>query len=563
MKKGILATILVIVILVLLVAFIAGFIYMQFTQEPFVPEHSFLKINLSGRVVDIDTSVFPQKLSIKDLWYHLKRAQIDNRIDGIILKISSLYTGFAKIEDIGRLIKNFKQSGKPVIAFIEGGSTRSYYLATFADKIYLFKGGHLFLKGLASEAIFLKKTLSLLGIQADLFRIGDYKTAANMFTKEEMTPPHKESLEKLLADIYQSTLEGIAANRNLDAAAIKKVFEESPFSKQAYLDAGLIDGILYEDEILSDRGENIKTVSFHIYRETSSPRPYGGYKKIAVIFASGEIHPGRSGGTSIFGSDIVGSDTVAWQLRKVRKNPAVKAVVLRLNSPGGDAVASDVIRREVELTAREKPLVISMGDVAASGGYLIAVSSSKVMALPQTITGSIGVLAGKFVFKGLYDKIGIGKEMVKTSQYADMFSDYRLFTPAERKKMESLTSELYREFTEVVAQSRGMKVEEVDRVARGRVWAGSSALDHKLIDQMGGLDEAIEEAKKLAQIPALERVGIHIYPREKSLIDRLRELISGGPATMRAAPLATIRARLELYKTFFPALILPYQLTID
>ncbi|NIM11678.1 MAG: signal peptide peptidase SppA [Candidatus Aminicenantes bacterium] len=562
MKKGILITILVIVLLIVILALIGGYVYIQFTREPHIPENSYLQIDLIGPIVDIDNSVLPKKRSIRELWFHIKRAKVDKRIKGIILKISFAYGGFAKVEDIGRLIKDFKESGKKVYAFIEGGDIRSYYLSTFADKVYLFKGGYLILKGLASEAIFLKKTLSKLGIQGEFFHIGEYKTGANMFTEESMTPAHKEAIEKLLDDIYLATLEGIAVNRNLDVETVRKVIEEQPFSNQACLEAKLVDGILYEDEILENSEEKYVTLSFDTYRQTSSPLPYRGFKKIAVIFASGEIHLGQSGRRSIYGGEIMGSATVAKQLKSVRKNRYVKAVVLRIESPGGSGIASDVIRREVELAARKKPVVISMSDFTASGGYWIATPASKLMALPQTITGSIGVLGGKFVLKGLYDKIGLNKEIVKTSQYADMFSDYRMFSRDERDKIMELMKEMYRKFLNVVATSRNMDIEAVDKIGRGRVWTGSTALKLNLVDKLGGLNEAVEEAKKLAKIPPEEEIGIIIYPRRKTFFQRLMELMGEGSKISPTNLVLSFEEKINMYKTFFPAYLLPYKISI-
>jgi protease-4 len=240
MKKGVLITILVIVIFLIFLALVGGYIYMQFTREPYIPKNSVLRIDMSGPIVDVDQAVLSTSLSIKDLWYHIKRAKIDPRIKGIVLKIGYMKTGVAKIEDIGRLIKDFRKSGKKVVAYIEGGGIKEYYLSTFADKIYVFKGGYLFLKGLAAEAVFLKNTLNKLGIQAQLFHIGEYKTAANMFTREQMTPHHKESLERLLQDIYTSILEGIAKNRNLDIDPVKKIIEESPISPTWRLSSSMI-----------------------------------------------------------------------------------------------------------------------------------------------------------------------------------------------------------------------------------------------------------------------------------------------------------------------------------
>ncbi len=563
MKKGILITILVLVLVVVFLALIGGFIYMQFNREPDIPQHSYLKIEMSGAIVDSDTSPMSKKLSVRDLWYHLKRAKIDSRIQGILLKISYPNTGFAKIDDIGRLLNDFKKSGKKVYAFIEGADLLGYYLASFADKVYVFKGGDIFLTGLATEAMFLKNTFSKLGVAADLFHIGEYKTASNMFTEDRMTPPHKESMEKLLDDIFTSVLEGIAANRKLNVATVRTLVDNSPIRNQEYLDAKLIDGILYEDELLkiASPREDMELVDFKLYTETRDPLPFEGSKKIAVIFASGEINNGKSGGRSIFGGDVLGADTVAAHLKMARKNPYIKAVVLRVDSPGGSASASDVIRREAELVAKVKPLIISMSDLAASGGYWLSMSGTKIFALPATITGSIGVVTGKFVLKGLYDKVGINKEMITTSKYAGMFTDYREFSPEERAKIMEMMNGIYQSFLEVVSKNRKLKVEDVDKIAKGRVWAGNSALKLKLVDQLGGLDDALNEAKKMAKISANEPIGVSVYPRKQSMLDMIMDLV--GSKTEMTNPIASVEATLEMYKKFFPAMIMPYKLSIQ
>jgi len=560
MKRGILIAILVIVVFVIFLVLLGGFIYLQFQQEPFIPENSLLKIELAGKIIDSDDSVLSGAITIRDLFYHINRAKIDHRIKGIFLKLSYIQSGFSKIEDIGRILSDFKKSGKMVYAYIESGGLREYYLATFADKIYVFKGWDMYLKGLASESIFLKNTLSKLGVQAEMLQIGDYKTASNMFTQNEMTPAHRESLCKLLDDIYNSVLESIAAKRDIKLKKLSKLLDESPLTNQEYLKAGLIDKIVYEDEIFKNKKPKHRTVNFKTYKQTSSPNPYKGRGKLAVIFASGEIHIGKSGDKSLFGGKILGSDTVANQLRAVRKSPSIKAVVLRIDSPGGSPLASDIIRREVELTAEKKPVVISMSDLAASGGYWIAASGTKIMALPQTITGSIGVVGGKFVLKELYDNIGLNKEILKTSKYADMFSDYKLFTPGEREKLMKLMIRTYQLFLKIVSQNRNMKIKDVDKIAQGRVWAGWTAKKLNLIDKFGGIIEAINEAKELAKIPAEKGIRLKIFPKKKSLLDIIFEYIGIKATTIN--PIASIQAKLNSYKTFFPAVLMPYSIHI-
>ncbi|MCK5056516.1 MAG: signal peptide peptidase SppA [Candidatus Aminicenantes bacterium] len=559
MKKGVLIAILVLVLIIIFLALTVGYVYMQFTREPFIAENAVLKINLAGEIVDSDDSFFSKKNSIRDLWYHVKRAKHDERIKGMIVKISYLHTGFASVEDIGRILQDFRKSGKKVVAFIEGGGLREYFLATFADKVYAFKGVSLMLNGLAAEAVFLKKTFSKIGIEAEYYHIGKYKTAANMFTEEGLTPAHEEALQTLLDDIFAVIIEKIAVNRNINRETVRREISDFTFTCDNYVKLKLIDKLVYEDELLADFGKGYRVVDFDIYKETTSPLPYSGPDKVAVIFASGEIRSGYSGGQALLGGSILGSDTLTRQLRAVRKDPAVKAVVLRVNSPGGSPFASDAIRREAELLTKKKPLVISMSDVAASGGYQVSLSSSKILALPQTITGSIGVLGGKFIFKGFYDKIGLKKATIKTTKYADWFSDSRPFSKEERKKLMTLMTGIYDSFVSLVSKSRKMNIEDVEEVSRGRVWSGKSAVELRLVDQTGGLLDAIAEAKKLAEIPAGVRVGIRIYPKKKSLWDMVSQLIDAGGAN----PLLHIKTELSMYKNFFPALLLPYKIRIN
>jgi protease-4 len=557
MKRGALIALLVIIVILLGLFIIGGFIYMQFNQEPYIPEKAYLKIELSGPLADTTTSRFPgissSAISIQDLWYQLERAAIDDRIKGVLLRISSLETGFAKIEEIGRLLRNFSRSKKPVMAFIIDGGLKEYYLASFADKVIMFKGGMLSISGIGAEALFLKNTLSKLGIQAEIFHIGDYKTAGNTFSEDHMTPAHRESMQLLIDDLYRAVIAGIAANRKLDAGDVKKVLDRSPLALEEYVKAKMIDSLGYEDELHGLLKTQYPEVSFRTYAKTSAPLPFSGAKKIAVIFAAGEINMGRSGGQSLLGGEVLGADTVAEQLRQARNNYAVKAVVLRVDSPGGSAVASDVILREAELLSRKKPLVISMSDLAASGGYWISMSAQKIYALPETITGSIGIISGKFVLKGLYDKLGVNKEIVKTSEFAGMYSDYQPFSEREKQKIMADMQGIYDEFLKKVANNRKLTVAEVDKIARGRVWSGQAALGLRLIDGLGGLNEALAEAKKLARIPLAEKVGVRIYPQKKTFMEMLFEL-----ADAKAENPFDVQARLQVYKRFFPAMAMPF-----
>jgi len=557
MKRSALIVLLVVIVILLGLFIIGGFIYLQFNQEPYIPEKAYLKIELSGPLADTAPNRFPafssSAISIQDLWYQLARAAVDDRIKGVMVRISYLETGFAKIEEIGRLLKDFSRSKKPVLAFIIDGGLKEYYLASFADKVIMFKGGMLSISGIGAEAVFLKNTLSKLGVQAEIFHIGDYKTASNTFSEDHMTPAHRESMQALIDDLYKAVIDGIAANRKLDAGAVKDILDRSPLAQEEYVKAKMIDSLGYEDELHGLLKTQYPEVNFRTYAKTSAPLPFSGAKKIAVIFASGEINMGHSGGQSLLGDDVLGADTVAEQLRQARNNYAVKAVVLRVDSPGGSAVASDVILREAELLARKKPLIISMSDMAASGGYWISMSAQRIFAWPETITGSIGIISGKFVLKGLYDKLGITKEIVKTSEFAGMYSDYKPFSDREKEKIMADMQAVYGEFLKKVAGNRKLDVAAVEKMARGRVWSGQAALGLRLVDELGGLNEALAEAKKLAHIPALEKVGVRIYPQKKSFWEMLFSL-----ADIKAQNPLDVQARLQAYRRFFPAMAMPF-----
>ncbi len=564
MKRGPLIALLVVILVVLGLVALAGIVYLNFTAEPSLPEQSTLRIRLSGAVVESATVKFPQLktegVSIRELWYQLARAKNDRRIRGVILKISDLQTGFAKTSEIGRLLTDFRLSKKPVVAFIESGGLGELYLASFADHVFALKGGNLMVHGPAAEATFLKNTLGKLGIKPQMFHVGEYKTAANTFTEDRMTPPHRESLEVLLGDIYTSVVEGLALNRKRDAAAVRRVLDESPLPTSAYVDAGLLDGQIYEDEVDGVLKTTLPVVEFATYRKTSSPRPFVGAEQIAVIFAAGEINSGSSGGQSLFGGDVLGSDTLAGQLAAARKNQAIKAVVLRIDSPGGSALASDVILREAQLLAKRKPLVVSMSDLAASGGYWISMAAQKIVAAPETITGSIGVVGGKFVLRDFYQKIGVTKEIIRTTQYAAMFSDYEEFSPAEAQKIVAMMNTFYQAFLDKVSAGRNLPRSEADRLGRGRVWSGRRARDLKLVDSLGGLSDAIAEAKKLARIPANRPVGVRIYPAERDLFSLLLDMFN---SSVRVASPLDVKAQLDAYRKFLPAYRLPFNLAID
>ena len=555
MKRGVLILILVLVLIFAAIALIGGYIYMQFTREPEIPENALLVLPLSGRVCDLETSPVAHKTTIKDVFFHLQRAKTDKRIQGLLLKISWIHAGPAAVEELGFLIRDFRESGKPVHAFIEDGGLNEYVLASHAQSITAMPGSDLFLKHFASEALFLRGTLDKLGIEAEFYHIGEHKTGASIYTRDGMSPEHKESLTTLLQDITDHVIRTIAHNREMEAGKVRSLIDDLSMSNQTYQKEGLLDSIGYADDIFFKDGSSLKRLAFSKYVQTSRPNPFPGPPRIALLFAGGEIHAGGSGGPSMFGDSVLGSDDLSAQIRSLRRRDDIKAVVLRIDSPGGSATASESIRRELELLDKQKPLVISMGPLAASGGYWLSTPARLIVCLNTTLTGSIGVLGGKFINRGFYDKIGLRKELVESGDFAGMFSDIRPFTPAERRRFQSLLQRTYDRFVNLVSESRNLTRERTEAAAAGRVWSGSRALELGLVDQCGGLLDALAAARSLAGFSDKDPAGLLILPRRKSLLD----VLIGMTAGVSAMENPKLKALLQKFKRSFPAAIMPFR----
>lgn len=555
MKRGVLILILVLVVIFAAIALIGGYIYMQFTREPDIPENALLILPVSGPVSDLETSPVTHKTTIKDIFFHLQRAKTDKRVQGLLLKISWIQAGPAVIEELGLLIRDFRESGKPVHAFIEDGGLNEYLLASYAQSITAMPGSDLFLKHYASEALFLRGTLDKLGIEAEFYHIGEYKTGASIYTRDGMSPEHKESLTTLLRDITDHTIRTIAHNRKMDADKVRFLIDSFFMSNETYKKEGLLDSIGYADEIFSQADSSLKPLPFSRYAQTSRPDPFPGPARIALLFASGEIHAGGSGGPSMFGNPVLGSDDLTAQIRSIRRRDDIKAVVLRIDSPGGSATASEAIRHELKLLEKQKPLVVSMGSLAASGGYWLSTSAKHIVCLNTTLTGSIGVLGGKFVNRGFYDKIGLKKELVESGDFAGMFSDIRPFTADERQRFQSLLQRTYARFVGLVSSSRELTRDQTEAAARGRVWSGFRAVELGLADQHGGLLDALAAARRLAGFADKEPAGLVILPKRKSILDVLIGMTSGVDM-MESPKLETL---LQRFNRVFPAAIMPFR----
>lgn len=445
------------------------------------------------------------------------KAKDDGTVEGIVLKPDININGMAHIQEMRDAISEFKSTGKKVLCYMDMGSNKGYYLASISDKIVMNSAGYLLLNGLRSEVTFYKGALDKLGINAELYNIGKYKSASEMFTNDGMSDYYKESLNLILDDLSDQMVSGIANGLDNSKEKIKELIDMGPYTAKEAEKAGLVDNLIYADQVEEELKKLIgKKTTIISGKDYGKLRYYnydwGTKPKIAVIYATGLIVPGKS----MF-EGIMGSDTICNALKEAREDQSIKAIVMRIDSGGGSVFASDLIWREVILTKKKKPVIVSMGDIAASGGYYIACPADVILAEPGTITGSIGVISGKINLRGLYDKLGINKEVLKRGRNADIYSLYTSFSDEQKEIIERQTQETYKDFITKVAEGRNMSEEQVERIAQGRTWTGRQAKENGLIDDFGGLDKAISIAKEKANIEKDAKVDIVSLPKPSFL----------------------------------------------
>jgi protease-4 len=456
----------------------------------------------------------------------IRKAKYDRSVAGIIIQPFNLQLGYAKIEELRDALRDFRESGKKLIGFLEYATTRDYYLTSACDHIFMVPNGTLALLGLSAEATFLKDALGKLGVEADFINIGKYKTAPDQYTKSRMSSPHRKMVNQLLDDIYQQLVSEMAKSHPDSTIRFSDLIDQGPLSATRSYNLHLVDSLLYWDQLedlLEYTHRSVSKIRFdHYLASKRTSLLFSSKSRIALLFAYGTIYSGSSGYSPLYGN-ILGSETLIKDIRRAARDNSVKAIVLRIDSPGGSGLASDLVWREIRNAQTRKPFVVSMSDVAASGGYYIAMAADKIVAHPTTITGSIGVFSGKFNLKGFYDKIGVKKEEIDRGKNAGLFSDYRNFTWRERKILQDNLQEFYDNFTEKVSLHRDIPLEEIDRVAEGQVWSGYRATQIGLVDTLGSLVTAVKIAQELAHIPPHRRVQIMVYPRHKSILERLLE----------------------------------------
>ncbi|HEY2434384.1 MAG TPA: signal peptide peptidase SppA [Vicinamibacterales bacterium] len=518
----------VIVLIVLAISVSAAgllLIASAFGREPAVARNSTLVLRIGGDLNEVEPGgVFGPFLesapTVRGVVDMLRRAKTDSRIASVILKPSGAGALWGKVQEVRDAITDFRRSGKPVVAYLEYGGEQEFYLATACDKVFLMPSATLDLTGVASYELFMRGMLDKIGAYPDGMHIGEFKTALNEFTEHSYTPAHREMAESLNTDLYEQLVRGIADGRHKSEADVKSLIDHGPFLSEDALKAGLIDDVAYEDELdgkVKLGAPRVNYVDMNDYRQASGASAYRG-QRVAVIYVTGLIASGKSSYDTT-GSQVTGSDTIDEYLRKARADDSIKAIVLRVDSPGGSAIASDVIWREVFLTRRQKPVIASMSDVAASGGYYVAMPANVIVSEPSTLTGSIGVVLTKFVIDGTLKKLGLNMEGVAKGRYADLYSPVRPFTAEERQRVFENMQATYNTFVEKAAQGRNTTPEKIDAVGQGRVWTGLQAKQIGLVDELGGLDRAISIAKQRAKIPQDQDVELVIYPPRKSFYD--------------------------------------------
>ncbi|HNQ82874.1 MAG TPA: signal peptide peptidase SppA [Bacteroidales bacterium] len=488
-----------------------------------------------------------QEPGLDEILKNIKKAQTDDKIKGIFLDLSVVPSGLATVREIRNALIEFKSGGKFIIAYGEVYSQMAYYLGSVADKMYLHPAGAIDFRGFGAQVFFLKGTLEKLDIEMQVIRHGKYKSAVEIFTEDKMSEASREQMNAMVTDFWATALADISASRNISLARLNEIADNlDAYEAGKALNIGMIDGLYYRDQLLDElrnklglgEKEKVRTVSLAKYTLVTPATPQKvSANKIAVVYALGNIIDGK-------GDDrTVGSVNISEAIRKARENDKVKAIVLRVNSPGGSASASEVIRREVVLAAKEKPVVVSMGDVAASGGYWISASASYVMADPATLTGSIGVFGMIPNMQGLFNnKLGITFDEVNTNKYSDFPNVSRPMSDYEILVIERQIEKIYDDFLSLVAEGRKMEKSQVDEIGQGRVWSGSDAKEIGLIDEFGGLTAAIDKAAGLAGITEYNLMSL---PAQKEPLQQIIDELTGNVAAGR------IEKELGEYYTYY------------
>lgn len=547
-------------------------------RSPKIEPGSYLTVNLGGSFTDAPESSLTQELlgggqpNLTDTVLQLRKAALDLRLKGAVLRISPLNVSFAELQDLRDALAYLRKAGKEVIAWVigeDGSGIAEYYLASAADRIYFAENALLPLLGLRANYIFLGGVWEKLGIDMQVEKVREYKTFGDLLVGREMTEAHREMANSLLDSLHRQLLQDIAEARGLTPEAVQKLIDGPTMTPADFQQAGLIDGTQYFDEVLeslkADGETKPKTVSMSTYRRVK-PGVVGlkPEAKIALIYGMGGIVTGKSDWSAT--GDNMGSDTIVSAINEAAEDDSISAIVFRINSPGGSPLASDQIWHAVVRAKSKKPVIVSMSGAAASGGYYIAAGATHIVAQPATLTGSIGIVFSHANIEGLLGKLGIRTETVSRGAYARLLSPANSWSEEERQLVQRLMHDLYGTFTQKVAQGRNMEVSDVDAVGRGRVWTGAQAKEIGLVDELGGLTTALRVAKEHIELSANAAVELIFFPKPKGLVTTLLERLGMRTRASLPPPLRQVAHQLLLLAregSGKPLFTMPYVLQID
>ncbi len=519
---------------VLLVFLTIGLLFLAMLRfrerPPDIADNSVLVLRLEGDVPEKTPVEIPflnerQTLTVTDVWMTLRKAAADSRIKAVVLLPEGLGGGWAKAEEFRADVEQFRKAGKPAYAYLRTPQSRDYYVASAADRIYLGPQDQFYLKGMRAEIMYFKRTLDKVGVTVDVEYAGKYKDFGDQFTRSDMSPETREVMNLLVDDLYKNLVARIAEGRHETPEQVRAAIDLGPFQAAQARRAGLVDELRFEDEMWNDlkgrlKVRDLKKVQATAYVKVPPPKRLKGRERVALVVGEGDIVRGDPDNPASDENSLA-SYSFDKLLDQISNDSTIRAVVVRIDSPGGEVTASDDIWRQMNLLSKKKPTVISMSDVAASGGYYMAMTGDPIVAYPGTETGSIGVVFGKPNLHGLYDKLGITKDAVQRGRYAAIDSDYRSLNSEERQKLRDGIDDSYKDFVTKVADARHRRFNEIEPLAQGRVWLGSEAKARGLVDELGGLDMAVALVKKRANIPASEPVTLVMYPARRSLLDLL------------------------------------------
>ncbi len=547
-------------------------------RSPHIEPGSYLMVNIGGAFTEAPEASLTQAVlgggrpNLTDMVLQLRKASIDDRLKGAVLRLSSISLSFAELQELRDALLHFRESGKELITWVigeDGSGIAEYYLASAANRVYFAENALLPILGLSANYMFLGGVWEKLDIDMQVEKVREYKTFGDLLVGREMTEAHREMANSLLDSLNSQLLQDIAKARGTTPEAIQKWIDGPTMTPEDFQNAGLIDGTAYFDEVLDSLKEagasEAKTVSMATYsRVKAKVLGLEPEAKIALIYGIGGIVTGKSDwGTT---GNQMGSETIVAAMDRAAKDDAISAIVFRVNSPGGSPLASDQIWHAVERAKAKKPVIVSMSGAAASGGYYISAGATYIVAQPATLTGSIGIVFSHANIDGLLSKLGISTETVSRGTYASLLSPANSWSPDERQQVQRLMETLYETFTRKVAQGRDMEVSEIDQIGRGRVWTGAQAKEIGLVDELGGLTTALRIAKEQIKLSANAAVELIFFPKSKGVITTLLERLGMQMQTPLPAPLQRLANRFFLMAregSGKPLFIMPYILTID